>query len=359
MVVRKVRRLPMKGEVLVKEGMDVEPNTIVARTFLPGHLQTVKVAEKLGVEPKEVPSLLKVRIGESVKVGDLIAESKGIFGLFKGQVFSEYSGTVEAVSEVSGHVLVREAPIPVEINAYIHGRVVEVIAEEGAVIEAQGALIQGIFGVGGERVGKIRMAVSSPDEMLEAKHIQTDDAGKILVGGSGITLEAIREAEKRNVVGLVSGAVRDDVITQYLGYEIGVAITGQESIPLTIVITEGFGQLAMAKRTFDLFKQLEGREASINGATQIRAGVIRPEVIVPLDEVIGTKTEQTEVSALEIGTPIRVIREPYFGELGEVVELPPELQVIDSGSEVRVLKAKLTDGRIVTVPRANVEIIAS
>jgi len=349
----------MKGEVLVKVGMEVEPNTIVARTFLPGHLQTVKVAEKLGVEAKEVPSLLKVRVGESVEVGDLIAESKGIFGLFKGQVYSEYSGTVEAVSEVSGHVLIREAPIPVEINAYIHGRVVEVIEEEGAIVEAQGALIQGIFGVGGERVGKIRVAVSSPEDVFEAKHVRTDDAGKILVGGSGITLEAIQEAERRNVVGLVSGAIRDDVITQYLGYEIGVAITGQESIPLTIVVTEGFGQLAMAQRTFELFKQLEGREASINGATQIRAGVIRPEVIVPLNETIGTKPERREVNALEIGTPIRVIREPYFGALGEVVELPPELQVVDSGSEVRVLKVKLVDGKVVTVPRANVEIIAS
>ncbi len=57
------------------------------------------------------------------------------------------------------------------------------------------------------------------------------------------------------------------------------------------------------------------------------------------------------------GTPIRVIREPYFGLLGEVVDLPPELQIIETGAHVRILRAKLADGRTVTIPRANVEII--
>jgi len=62
---------------------------------------------------------------------------------------------------------------------------------------------------------------------------------------------------------------------------------------------------------------------------------------------------------LEIGTPIRVIREPYFGQLGKVTELPSQLQVVGSGAEVRVLRARLEGGEEVTVPRANVEIIAT
>ncbi len=62
---------------------------------------------------------------------------------------------------------------------------------------------------------------------------------------------------------------------------------------------------------------------------------------------------------LEIGTNIRVIREPYFGRLGTVTELPSQLMTVESETEVRVLKAKLDDGREVVVPRANVEITAS
>lgn len=359
-VVQKVRRLPLKGEVLVSVGQAVEPHTVVARTELPGILQSIKVAEKLGVEPKEVKDLLKVSIGDNVQVGQLLAESKGLFGLFKGQVFSEFEGKVEDVSEVTGNVLVREPPVPIEITAYLRGRVAEVLPEEGAIIEARGAVVQGIFGVGGERVGTLRAAVQSPDDILEADAIRDDDSGKVLIGGSQVTLDAIRKAERVGAVGLVAGAVRDLDLIEYLGYDIGVAITGNEAIPLTIIATEGFGRLRMADRTFELLTSLEGKEASINGATQIRAGVIRPEIIVPSNAPPAEGIASVDGGGeLEIGTPIRIIREPWFGKLAKVSDLPPELQVVESGAEVRVLRAILDDsGEEITVPRANVEILA-
>ncbi len=359
-VVKKTRRLPLKGEVLVTEGQIVEPQTVIARTELPGILQSIKVSEKLGVEAKEVKDLLKVSIGDSVEVGQLLAESKGLFGLFKGQVLSEFEGKVEDVSDVTGNVLVREPPVPIEIAAYLRGRVAEIIPEEGAIVEARGAVVQGIFGVGGERVGALRTAVESPDDVLDAGAIREDDVGKVLVGGSQVTLDAIRKAEKVGVLGLVAGAVRDLDLTEYLSYDIGVAITGNEPITLTIIATEGFGRLRMADRTFELLRSLEEKEASVNGATQIRAGVIRPEIIVPSD------VPPTEAAAaaegggtLEAGTPVRIIREPWFGKLATVSALPPELQGVESGAEVRVLRAVLDEtGEEVTVPRANVEIIA-
>lgn len=357
-IVHKVRRLPLKGQVLVASGDRVDPDTIVARTELPGALQAIKAAEKMGVEAKDVPSLLRKQVGDTVAKGDMVAESKGIFGMMKTPVISAYDGTIESLSEATGTLLVREAPTPVEISAYMRGRVIDIIPEEGAIIETRGAIIQGIFGVGGEHLGEIRIATDSPEETLDVKHLKDGDAGKVMIGGSGVTLEAIHKAAEMGVVGIVTGAVRDVDLTKYLGYDIGVAITGQESIPLTIIATEGFGTLTMAQRTFELFKSLEGKQASVNGATQIRAGVIRPEVIVPNDSAVGDAPKETGGGLLENGTSIRVIREPYFGCIGSVTDLPAELQTVESGTEVRVLKAKLQDGRDVTVPRANVEIIA-
>jgi hypothetical protein len=66
-----------------------------------------------------------------------------------------------------------------------------------------------------------------------------------------------------------------------------------------------------------------------------------------------------DANTLAVGTPIRIIREPYFGGLATVTDLPHQLVRIGSGAEVRVLDARLNDsGEIVTVPRANVEIVA-
>jgi hypothetical protein len=125
--------------------------------------------------------------------------------------------------------------------------------------------------------------------------------------------------------------------------------------------TEGFGDIAMARRTFDLLRSREGADASVNGATQIRAGVMRPEIIVPLTpELMAQETEPVHTEGyIEIGLPVRIIRDPYFGLIGEVSALPSELQVLDSGSRARVLEVKLHTGENIVIPRANVELIVS
>ena len=127
-VVQRTRRLPIKGEVIVKVGDTVGPNDVVARAMLPGHLQTIRLSELLGVGVQEAPEFLVVSLGDTVEVGQLIAETKGfIKGWFKQSVYSAYSGEVESISEVTGHVLVRQPAIPVEISGYIRGTVVEVV----------------------------------------------------------------------------------------------------------------------------------------------------------------------------------------------------------------------------------------
>lgn len=358
--IRRTRRLPIKGEVLVKLSDSVQPDQVVAQAKLPGILQNIKMAERLGCEPKEVKNFLLVKEGDPVEKGQILVEKKGFLGIFGKHIEkSDYTGTIETISEVSGHVLIREPSIPIDLTAYVQGKVVEILPDEGVIVETRGAMVQGIFGVGGEHMGTIRVAVDSPDKTLTDDLITESDKDAILIGGSGVTYEALEKAAKVGAAGIVVGGVKDSDLVKFLGYDIGVAITGQEAISFTLVVTEGFGFLKMAERTFELLKTLQGKKASINGATQIRAGVIRPEVIVPLE--FGDKVQPRQMSAgeLAIGTPIRIIREPYFGALGSVTGLPPQLVRVDSETEVRVLNAKLEDGRDVTVPRANVEIIAT
>ena len=158
-------------------------------------------------------------------------------------------------------------------------------------------------------------------------------------------------------VAVVTGGLRNTHLKELLGYEQGVAITGQEDIATTLILTEGFGEIGMAHRTFDLLTENDGRGASVSGATQIRAGVIRPEVIIPSDQEAPAKDAEKVVKGLEVGVQLRVIRQPYFGRMGTVVDLPPELQVLETGARVRVLELKLENGETIILPRANVEII--
>jgi len=359
-LIQRLRRLPLKGDVLVETGQVVTPDTIVARASLPGLMQSVKVAAQLGIDADEMPATLIVKEGDTVEKGQILAATKAFFGMFKSEAKSPVSGVVETISAASGNVGVRQPPLPINLTAYLSGTVAETIAGEGVVVQTEGALIQGIFGIGGERVGEIQMVSAQPEDDLTEEMITPALAGKIIIGGANISGAALRKAAETGVTGIVVGGIIDRDLIAFLGYDIGVAITGHENITLTLVITEGFGTIAMARRTFELLRSLQGKSASINGATQIRAGVIRPEVIVPLGAASGKAVAKTgEEGSLSVGTSIRLIREPYFGKLATVTALPPQLTVIGSGAEVRVLEARLADNSVVTVPRANVEIIES
>jgi len=355
-VIRQLRRLPMPGEVLVGKGDDVSSESVIARARIPGNLHTVRAAEMLRVEPGELGSYLVKRAGEAVTKGEVIAQTQGLWGLFKAHVQAPISGVLEEISEVSGYVRLREPPREVEVSAHIAGSVVDTIPAEGAVIEARGALIQGIFGVGGERRGRLKMAAAGPGEVLRAEGVGACD-GCVLAAGAGAAYEAIRRAADGGACGMVVGGITDEAVQRHVGYDIGVAITGQEDVSMTLIVTEGFGELAMAQRTWDLLASLEGRLAAINGATQIRAGVIRPEIIATHERRAPGTGEHSPEQALDIGSRVRLIRDPYFGALGTVAALPPELTPIATESRVRVAQVQLDDGSTVTVPRANLELI--
>ena len=360
MTIQKERRLPLQGEVLVEAGKTVQAEDVVAKADLPGNVQLLNVANLLSVPAEEVTEYMLKPVGEAITKDEIIATTKGLFGLFKSQALSPIDGTIEAVSDVTGQVILREPPIPVEVKAYTNGTVTEIAPNEGVTVETYGTYIQGIFGVGGETVGNLIVAVSSSSDELTAEHILPEHRDDILVGGSLVTTEAIQQAIQHGVRGIVAGGIDDSDLRELLGYELGVAITGSEEIGITLVITEGFGSIAMAEQTFTLLKAREGMKTSINGATQIRAGVVRPEIVIP----IAPETSQTSSEAgdaaegiLEVGSSVRIIREPYFGKLGRVTELPVELQNLETEAQVRVLRVEFENGQQTTLPRANVEAI--
>jgi len=359
-VVRRERRLPLKGRVLVKAGDAVGPHDIVARTELPGNVQTMNLASWLDIDPAQVPQALRKPLGSDVRAGEVLAATQGFFGFARRDVTAPADGFLESVSSVTGQLVLREPPIPVEVSAYVRGTVVEVLPDEGVIVEARGALLQGIFGVGGETWGAVAVAVDSPEAELTPLRLRPEHRGHVVVGGALVTYEALMRARALGVAAVVAGGIDDLDLRQLLGHDLGVAITGSEDLGLTLVLTEGFGRIRMSDRAWDLLGARAGRLASVSGATQIRAGVLRPEVLIPDSDVSPAPAERDTGAGLALGSLVRVIRAPHFGRVGQVVELPSELRKLETEAMVRVLVVDFReDGARVLVPRANVEIIAS
>jgi hypothetical protein len=434
-MVRKVRRLPLPGEVLVKEGDAVGPDDVTAKISLrPGIPWVVPASRLLGIEAEELPRAMKRKIGDRVKTKEVIAQAEqGLYG--RKEYESPTDGIIEDISGRSGRVVIREefgkeeppisidaavelgvrprelerfmikhvgeevkrgqivakkgeqaafftksayAPISgiisevntqtgyvtisrpfkeVVVKAYITGTVVEVLPGRGVVVAVPGVQINGIFGVGRETHGRLKMLVDSPSATVGPELITEECRDHILVGGGFVTNEALSRAMTVGARGFITGTATYLHVVNSLGVKLGVGITGQEDIPMTLILMEGFGHLAMRERVFRALQALEGREASINGATQIRAGAIRPEIIVPFPDHEREAAARVPVDEdLSLGQKIRVISEPCFGEIGQVLSLPREALKIETEATVPVVRILLESGTEVTVPRANVEV---
>lgn len=356
----KTRTLPLPGEVLVKLGDRVQAETIIARTELPNEVIAVNVIHQLSIPPEDIKEYMLKKESESVQEGEPIAENKPMLKWFKTTVKSPISGTVENVSQITGQVLLRKPPRHVELKAYLDGIVKKIVPGLGAELETTATYIQGIFGIGGETAGVLQMAVDAPDEPLTMDKLRPEQKGKIIIGGSYIDGPTLKKAIELGVTGIILGGIDAQDLKDWLGYELGVAITGDEDVTTTLIITEGFGRISMAQRTFDLLKSRQGKRASISGRTQIRAGVMRPEIIISLAESESSMIKNKDYSSgtgIQIGDQIRIIREPHFGKIGKIAALPSELQQIETEARVRVMEVELIDGKRVILPRANVEII--
>ena len=365
----KHRDLPVAGRVLVAVGDVVQPDSIVAEAEREGELLIVRVGEILGLSPGDVVQRLVVKIGDKVKAGDLIAELRGLWGLFRTTVQAPISGTVDLISTATGHIGIRGPATRLTLSAYLEGIVERVEEGRGVVIATDATIIQGIFGVGGERWGVITLLTCASNEVVTPEHIPDDCVGRILIGGMSPQLETLRVAASRGAVGFITTSIDDATLRDYVGYDIGIALTGDEDLSMTLIITEGFGAIPLNSRLLELLRLAEGKRGSINGATQVRAGALRPELITsPTDNVndlspsSANSTKQStnsldDKNGLSLGSKVRMIRVPFFGMRGTVVELPHELARIETGALARVAKIHVEQtGEEVIVPRANLEV---
>lgn len=331
-------------------------------------LAVVAVASRLHIWPRLIRMYTQVKEGDQVFEGQILACAPGGGGM--DYVYAPMSGIVEKICSQTGTITIVRPIKPTRVLAHIRGVVTEIIPDQGAVVEGIGSYIQGVFGVGGERFGEIKVLASSPSDVLDEAGVPEDLQGKVVVGGSFATLGALKKIKEKGSLGVVVGGLNQLDLVQLIGKEIDVGVTGEEDSDLTVIILEGFGVMPMNDVAFSILKAQEGQLASIDGTTQIRAGVVRPEIFVNQEypgDAAGTVEPEIPVLAnnetwvsvapqLSVGDRVRCIRQPYFGLWGYVRGLPKDLEKVECEALMEVAEVELDDGRLVKVPEANLEV---
>jgi hypothetical protein len=330
--VRVERVLPAPGEILVQMGERVEATQKIARTPMRGEIQVLNVARILGLDNRDLARVMVKKRGDRVEAGEILATRQGVLPFLHKPCRSPSPGRLVAIAH--GWVVIeaesdgQEGPAGeaerVDLLAFVAGQVTDIIDRRSVTIETVGTHILGACGLGSEGHGVLQVAVEDRTDILTADDIGMGSNNAILVGGAGVSPEALNRATEMKVKGIIVGGMSSSFRE----------LTSAPSFP--IVATEGYGSLPMAPVEFEILKQLEGHEASISGRMGEARDASRPEIIIPITEHQGvddgkSKNEDISIQPPQIGHQVRALRHPLLGQMGEITSIPAAAQPLPSG----------------------------
>lgn len=309
----------------------------------------IPVSASLRCRADEMIPYLRVAPGDRVQQGQMLAVREDVPATLVAR--SPHDGVVDTIDSSEGTVVLRRHRGRQVVRAFIPGHVQRVIPGRGAVISSQGSVIRGVFGAGGERVGV--MAVKDT-HALRAVDIEQGHRNSVLAVRGHLSLDALLKAHEAGVQAVVGASALAADMVHLMGEDLGRGVTGSESMGLAVVLTEGFGRLEMDDELWALLSRHRGSTACVRAETQMRAGVIRPEVILPgADSTLSIERGSGE---LRVGATVRIVREPGFMQRG-IVEGLMGASDVGNGIRAPALRVALEDGSVLTVLQANVEVI--
>ena len=341
--IRRERLLPAPGQVLVQPGEMVGPADVVARCQIPGAVRVLDSGQTWRVHRNRLDRYMRKSSGDTVQANELVAARKGPLTRFRRALRSPVDGQVLEIR--NGLVLIQAASTTYELTAHLRGQVTNVMPQRGVVISAVGALVQGVWGSGGEAVGVLKVVADDPQSPLGAGSLDASCLDTIIVTGYIPDEKALRQAIRAKVRGVIAGSVNADLCPLIA------------SLPFPLVITEGFGALPMAQPVFALLQTNLGQQAMLTTATRSRRGARRPEVLIPLEAEDEQPAEEGRPRPLQVGDQVRLLRDPHPGAVGQIDEILERPIPVESGARVPVARVDLGDGEWALVPQVNLEAI--
>jgi len=264
-------RTPVRGNI---EHINFETGTIILREIQDYSTKPliVNIAKELKITPKHIKGYLKKREGDFVETYEPLASR--LERDFSKVIPSPATGVITAIDTEKGTVTIQYKNEPYRVFANVCGKVIDVEENLSATIQYKGSKLNGIIGFGREKTSGMLI--------INESHLENDAKyqDKILVCFEKISYDFLRDCSENDVAGVVAPSIDNKDLVEFLGEEIGVALTGNENIPFPIILTEGFGNFRMNAVFETFFKEQQHKKIYMNGHTQIRAGVVRPQMII-------------------------------------------------------------------------------
>lgn len=171
-------RLPKDAQVMVKVGQKVAAGDPLAKS-LDTQRRSLPIARLLKVKPQRVKRLLTKKIGEEVKIGEILAQKTSLFA--KTGLKSPVSGTLENFEEGSGILTLKTTLEDLVLKAKVSGQVIKIKEGEELILEFSGAVIEAEKGIGVLKEGLIHVLKVPKARLFD---LGSDLAGKIVAAAS-------------------------------------------------------------------------------------------------------------------------------------------------------------------------------
>jgi hypothetical protein len=333
------RTLPVAGKVNVHVNQRVNPTDVIAEASFATEHVLLDVGRTFGVSPAAADKMIKVKEGDRLAQGALVAEGRG---LFPRTVKAPRAGRVMIAG--GGQVLMEVGDKRRELRAGLPGVVIRILPERGAVIRTAGALIQGVWGNGPIDNGLMVSLLEKPDDVLSADRLDVSLRGSVILGGHVRDLATLRAAAELPVRGLILSSLLSPL--REAAY--------QARFP--IIVMDGFGALPMNSAVFKLLTTNNKREVTVNAERFDRYKGNRPEVIIPLP-VSNEPPEPNSFETFTVGQTVHLRRPPNAGMIGTISSLPAEPSTLPNGLRALAAEVKLENGEVALVPLVNLEVV--
>jgi hypothetical protein len=294
------------------------------------------------------------------------------------KVISEFPRSVSPVSPPASQLAgYHVAPTGIrsnvqQMNGYIlagmRGRVIDITRRRGVIIETRAAIIQGTIGAGNQVAGILTIwnsnslfqpssATPTSISASASPSLQITPPTILVVPGP-LNFAMLRQAINLGVAGIVASSISSRDLEGFLDADLielinsrDIELAYAQLLPLTLLLTEGLGTVAMPARTINLLSQHQGSMALLSGATAIRQSAY-PELIIslPVQEIQRNWRPVQPDPTLIIGSLVRICSGSYEGAIGEIIYLYIYQQTFASGVRSRAARVRLEDGTTLAMP---------
>ena len=328
-------RLPAGAEPRVSVGDSVIPGDPVARTVRAVSTLSVPLARPLRRRKEEVSALLVAQPGHRVRTNQPVARTPDrdvrapLDGLFLG--YDRQSGNASLLTVEPGDPIASD----------VRGVVMEV--EPGAVTVAVPAVaLIGAAGTGPTVHGQLTIMVSEADAPIDPALIDAESAGRIIVGGSWASAEAITRARAVGVAGIVVGSLHARDLADFTGLQHRRSLLGTSAPPFAVLALDGFGQSSMDPNRFAWLRSHANHQATILGDSRRLL-------------VFDASPAPVRVPRATVGDRVVIVAGPGRGQAGLLSEVPVQPMAVGSGISALCGLVRLDAGRTVAVALANLE----